>query len=124
MIESSFCLLSRVGPKTERRLWQRGDRNMDGVPLVGTIPGIGPSRKTVYDADWVKRRPIEHKRMRDISVISCRQVSTGASMNVSALGPYAEQFAGRPLGWHRYRRECASRPPVCRASRRKERRRR
>ena len=44
--------------------------------------------------NWVKRRPIEHKRMRDISVISCRQVSTGASMNGFALGPHTEQFTG------------------------------
>ena len=51
MIESSFCLLSRVGPKTERRLWQRGVRTWTEFLSSGTIPGIGPSRKRVYDAE-------------------------------------------------------------------------
>lgn len=51
MIESSFCVLSGVGPKTERRLWQRGVGTWTEFLSSGTIPGIGPSRKRVYDAE-------------------------------------------------------------------------
>ena len=51
MIESSFCVLSGVGPKTERRLWQRGVGTWTEFLSCGTIPGIGPSRKRVYDAE-------------------------------------------------------------------------
>jgi uncharacterized protein YprB with RNaseH-like and TPR domain len=51
MIESSFCVLSGVGLKTERRLWQRGITTWTEFLLSNTIPGIGPSRKTVYDEE-------------------------------------------------------------------------
>ena len=51
MIESSFCMLSRVGLKTERRLWQRGIGTWTEFLPSGTIPGIGTTRKTIYDAE-------------------------------------------------------------------------
>jgi uncharacterized protein YprB with RNaseH-like and TPR domain len=51
MIESSFCMLSGVGLKTERRWWQRGVGTWTEFLSSGTIPGIGPSRKRVYDAE-------------------------------------------------------------------------
>ena len=51
MIESSFCLLRGVGPKIERRLWQAGVGTWMEFLSSGTIPGIGPSRKTVYDEE-------------------------------------------------------------------------
>ncbi|MEO7860752.1 MAG: ribonuclease H-like domain-containing protein [Nitrospirales bacterium] len=51
MIESSFCVLSGVGPKTERRLWRRGVGTWTEFLSSGTIPGIGPSRKRAYDAE-------------------------------------------------------------------------
>jgi uncharacterized protein YprB with RNaseH-like and TPR domain len=51
MIESSFCVLSGVGLKTERRLWQGGVGTWTEFLSFGTIPGIRPSRKTVYDAE-------------------------------------------------------------------------
>ena len=51
MIESSFCVLSGVGLKTERRLWQGGVETWTEFLSSGTIPGIGPSRKRVYDAE-------------------------------------------------------------------------
>ena len=51
MIESSFCVLSGVGLKTERRLWQGGIGTWTEFLSFGTIPGIGPSRKRVYDAE-------------------------------------------------------------------------
>ena len=51
MIESSFCVLSGVGTKTERRLWQGGVGTWTEFLLSDTIPGIAPSRKGVYDAE-------------------------------------------------------------------------
>ena len=51
MIESSFCVLSGVGLKTERRLWQGGVGTWTEFLSSDTIPGIGPSRKRVYDAE-------------------------------------------------------------------------
>ena len=43
-------MLSGVGRKTERRLWQQGVGTWKFLSS-GTIPGIGPSRKRVYDAE-------------------------------------------------------------------------
>lgn len=51
MIESSFCVLSGVGLKTERRLWQGGIGTWTEFLSSRTIPGIRPSRKTVDDAE-------------------------------------------------------------------------
>lgn len=51
MIESSFCLLTGVGPKTERRWWQRGIETWTEFLSSSSIPGIGPSRKAVYDEE-------------------------------------------------------------------------
>ena len=59
MIESSFCVLSGVGLKTARRLWQQGVETWMEFLSCRTIPGIGPSRKPVYDAELAKPRPIE-----------------------------------------------------------------
>ena len=51
MIESSFCVLSGVGRKTERRLWQSGVGTWQEFLSSDAIPGIVPSRKRVYDAE-------------------------------------------------------------------------
>ncbi len=51
MIESSFCVLSGVGLKTERRLWQGGVGTWTEFLSSSTIAGIGPSRKAVYDEE-------------------------------------------------------------------------
>ncbi|HXT65391.1 MAG TPA: ribonuclease H-like domain-containing protein [Nitrospiraceae bacterium] len=51
MIESSFCFLPGVGRRTERRWWQRGIGTWeDFLSASHSIPGIGPSRKALYDA--------------------------------------------------------------------------
>lgn len=49
MIESSFCFLSGVGRRTERQLWQRGIGTWEDFLSSRSIPGIGPSRKALYD---------------------------------------------------------------------------
>jgi uncharacterized protein YprB with RNaseH-like and TPR domain len=51
MIESSFCLLTGVGQKTERRLWQLGVGTWTEFRSAHTLPGIGPCWKTVYDEE-------------------------------------------------------------------------
>ena len=51
MIESSFCVLSGVGLKTERRSWQGGVGTWTQFLSSGSIPGIGPTRKAIYDAE-------------------------------------------------------------------------
>ena len=55
MIESSFCVLSGVGLKTEQRLWQQG---------VGTW--------TEFLSSGIKPRPVEQREMRDTLAIGCR----------------------------------------------------
>ena len=49
MIESSFCFLSGVGRRTERRWWQRGIGTWAEFRAARTIPGLGPSRKAGFD---------------------------------------------------------------------------
>lgn len=51
MIESSFCILSGVGLRTERRWWQRGIGTWNEFLSSGTIPGIGPIRRAVYNEE-------------------------------------------------------------------------
>jgi uncharacterized protein len=63
MIESSFCLLSRVGLRTERQWWQRGMRTWEDFLSSGSIPGIGPHRKALYDEEL--RRARAHKTQDD-----------------------------------------------------------
>ena len=89
-----FCLLSRVGPITERRLWQRGGRNMDGVPLLGTIPGIGPSRKTVYDAELSQAQA--HRAQKDARYFGNKLPASEHWRLYECLPPRAlsEQFTG------------------------------
>jgi uncharacterized protein len=49
MIGSSFCFLSGVGRRTERRLWQRGIGTWEDFLASSSIPGIGPIRKASYN---------------------------------------------------------------------------
>ena len=49
MIESSFCFLPGVGPRTERRWWERGIGTWKSFLSSNSIPGIGPTRKAIYD---------------------------------------------------------------------------
>jgi len=49
MIESSFCFLPGVGQRTERRWWHRGIGTWRDFLSSSTIPGIGPTRKAMYD---------------------------------------------------------------------------
>ena len=58
MIESSFCFLPGIGPKTERALWQQGVRSWAGFVSTPTIGGIGTVRKAGYDREVL--RAIEH----------------------------------------------------------------
>lgn len=51
MIESSFCFLTGIGQKTERRWWQLGIGTWTEFRSARTIPGIGPCRKAVYDEE-------------------------------------------------------------------------
>ena len=58
MIESSFCFLPGIGPKTERALWQQGVRSWAGFVSAPTIGGIAAVRKAGYDRELL--RAIEH----------------------------------------------------------------
>lgn len=49
MIESSFCFLSGVGRRTEQRWWSQGIGTWTDFLSAASIPGLGNSRKTVYD---------------------------------------------------------------------------
>jgi len=49
MIESSFCFLPGVGRRTERRWWQGGIGTWKDFLSSNSIPGIGSTRKAVYD---------------------------------------------------------------------------
>ena len=85
MIESSFCVLSGVGLKTERRLWQGGVGtwteflSSDSIPRHRTQP-----EERLRCRAWPSPGPTEQKRMRDTSAIHC-YASIGASVNDSAL---------------------------------------
>lgn len=49
MIESSFCFLAGVGRRTEQHLWEQGIETWEDFLSSGSIPGIGPRRKALYD---------------------------------------------------------------------------
>jgi uncharacterized protein len=49
MIESSFCFLSGVGRRTERRWWQQGIGTWEDFLSTRSIPGLGRNRKACYD---------------------------------------------------------------------------
>lgn len=59
MIESSFCFLPGVGHRTERQWWRGGIGTWADFLSAGSIPGIGPSRKAIYDV--VLRRAKVHR---------------------------------------------------------------
>ena len=63
MIESSFCLLSGVGLRTECRWWQRGMRTWEDFLSSDSVRGIKPHRKTVYDEEL--RRARAHRAQED-----------------------------------------------------------
>jgi uncharacterized protein len=56
MIESSFCLLSGIGLRTERQWWQRGMKTWADFLSSGSVPKIGPCRKAVYDEELRRAR--------------------------------------------------------------------
>lgn len=49
MIQSTFILLKGIGEFTERRLWEHGVLNWQAFLDAGTLPGIAPDRKALYD---------------------------------------------------------------------------
>jgi uncharacterized protein len=49
MIETSFCFLSGVGRRTERRWWGQGIGTWADFLSTYSIPGLGHSRKAIYD---------------------------------------------------------------------------
>jgi uncharacterized protein YprB with RNaseH-like and TPR domain len=51
MIESSFCFLPGVGPRTERRFWHEGLWTWERFLIAHNVPGIGPARKARFDHD-------------------------------------------------------------------------
>jgi uncharacterized protein len=63
MIESSFCILSGVGLRTERQWWQRGMSTWVDFLSSDSVRGIGPHRKTVYDEEL--RRARVHRAQED-----------------------------------------------------------
>jgi uncharacterized protein len=63
MIESSFCFLSGVGPRTERRWWQRGLGTWEHFLACKTIPGLGAQRKSRFDG--ALRQAREHRTLED-----------------------------------------------------------
>ena len=56
MIESSFCILSGVGLRTERQWWQWGMRTWADFLSSGSIRGLGSHRKTLYDEELCRAR--------------------------------------------------------------------
>lgn len=49
MIESSFCFLPGVGPRSERRLWEDGITTWAAFLARDSIQGIGRTRKALYN---------------------------------------------------------------------------
>lgn len=76
MIESSFCFLPGVGRRTERRWWQRGIGTWKDFLSSRSIPGIGPTRKAIYDAALDRatvHRAQDHARYFAIHLPACEQ---------------------------------------------------
>ena len=68
MIESSFCFLSGVGHRTERQWWKRGIGTWEDFLSSSSIPGIGPSRKALYDEALGQAK--EHREQEDVRYFS------------------------------------------------------
>lgn len=51
MLTSTFVHLKGIGSSTERRLWEEGIPDWTAFRQQSRLPGISPSRKTLYDAD-------------------------------------------------------------------------
>ena len=51
MIESTFILLNGIGEATERKLWEHGVASWQAFLEELSLPGIGRSRKSLYDLD-------------------------------------------------------------------------
>src|SRR2546429_9829776 len=51
MIESTFILLNGIGEATERKLWEHGVAGWQTFLGELSLPGIGRSRKRLYDLD-------------------------------------------------------------------------
>ncbi len=51
MIESSFCFLPGVGPRTERHFWHEGLWTWEQFLMARKVPGIGQARKAQFDQD-------------------------------------------------------------------------
>jgi uncharacterized protein len=49
MITKSFILLDKIGPETERRLWEQGIKDWNSFLSNNVIEGISPLRKGHYD---------------------------------------------------------------------------
>jgi uncharacterized protein YprB with RNaseH-like and TPR domain len=54
MIENSFCILSGIAEKKERRLWQDGILTWDDFLGAATLPVFSPERKQLYDEDLIR----------------------------------------------------------------------
>ncbi len=63
MIESSFCFLSGVGARTERRLWRSGIGTWADFLATRSIAKISPARKAFYDDDVSRAQ--EHRVRED-----------------------------------------------------------
>ncbi|HKO31511.1 MAG TPA: ribonuclease H-like domain-containing protein [Nitrospiraceae bacterium] len=76
MIESSFCFLPGVGRRTEQRWWQQGIDAWTDFLSAPSIPGLGRSRKVLYDLalDHAKdRRAQEDARYFAVHLPACDQ---------------------------------------------------
>lgn len=62
MVESSFCFLSGVAHRTERRWWRSGIGTWDDFLAAPTVPKLGPARKSRYDEALSQAR---ERRARD-----------------------------------------------------------
>src|SRR3954462_1567120 len=63
MIESSFCFLSGVGRRTERRWWRQGIGTWAEFLSSPSIAGIGRHRKARYDEALNQAK--EHRAQED-----------------------------------------------------------
>lgn len=110
MIESTFILLNGLGETTERRLWDHGVATWRNFVEAGSVPGIGPGRKGLYDdhlslaVDARKRecsryfkeclKPRDHWRLyewlRPRAVYLDIETSGGAFGEVTVVGLYAQ----------------------------------
>lgn len=51
MIQATFVLLKGIGEHTERRLWDSGIGDWGAFRGSGSLPGIAPERKRLYDGE-------------------------------------------------------------------------